>query len=417
MKNLKEPFLLCFIGLLSLYSSKVQAQNIPLVTPSNVTSVADQIEMYLGSRLNISTTKIVDFYLEHWEDATYSELQVPPEGSPVDSDNQSISFEWNPVSLSGSPTITLVGYLSLSDETSMLGENTIQNDITLNIPNDLYLFTFQTTTSSNERSNLFSIIIEKPVLGVQDKDCNCKHHNLVWSSSIEEKKGGNVTSDSYEWAPLTDQEEYYYCVLDFDFFPDASFRSRIIFDGDTPSSIGINGSCMENIRLNDDGTLLEAFNEDIEEQVLGTIGFVVNNGTESQLPEFTYFASSFFNPNMNTGTVNLYRCVGKKGESGKARAGIQNTGYAPASTLAIKELSHSFNAYKQVQYSLAASEKISISLYDSFGRMIKQIKQNEYTDAGTHHINIDLAYEASGFYICVLKTETEMVNVKLLRTP
>jgi len=412
VKKLKKTVLLCFLGLTCFYYSKIQAQNIQIITPDNVETSADEIAAYLGARLNISQTKIEDFYLDHWEDVTYDDTQIPPEATALDSDNQSISFEWS--TLPAESNLTLVGYLNLSDESMLLGENTIQNDITLNVPNDLYLFTFQRSSPSNQRGNLFSIIIEKPVLLMQQKSCNCKLHSEVWSSNIETKKGGMISSGSYPWAPLADQE-YYYCVINFDNWPSASFRSRIIFEGETPTRVGINGQCLENIRVNSSGTMIEVYNEENENHILGTVAFAINPYTEPQLPEFTYFASNAFESSLNnTGTIDLYRCIGKEGIGGKKRAGVKGLSNDHQSKLSLSELSGSFNSHKNIQYILPEDGSISLALYDSYGRIVNQVKDQTYTQAGTHNIMVDLSQQASGFYFCILKTENEMVNLKLI---
>lgn len=64
------------------------------------------------------------------------------------------------------------------------------------------------------------------------------------------------------------------------------------------------------------------------------------------------------------------------------------------------------NGEVSIGFKLAKSEKISLSLYDLKGKLIQEIKQNQFYTFGNHQINVDINHLNEGIYIYKLKTPT-----------
>jgi hypothetical protein len=78
-----------------------------------------------------------------------------------------------------------------------------------------------------------------------------------------------------------------------------------------------------------------------------------------------------------------------------------------------------FNPTTTIKYSLAESGKVTLSVYDIAGRLVRNLLVNEWTEAGEHVAVWDGRNDAgvrvaSGVYLCMMKTGGEKSGIKLI---
>jgi len=81
--------------------------------------------------------------------------------------------------------------------------------------------------------------------------------------------------------------------------------------------------------------------------------------------------------------------------------------------LQLKVLPNPFSNYATIQFSLAETKKINISLYDAKGSLVKKVYEGE-KQAGTQRISIDGSNMANGIYFCEILINDQRILRKLV---
>lgn len=171
MKNFTVPGL-CLA--LFLFNTSLKAQVTSLVGPENVNSVSHEIVNTFGSILGVSNTQINHFLSNMLSGVSEHSSCMAPQASVFHTTAQGITFIW-PAANGGQAY--KIGYLNLKN--GNLGSHTYNpNPYNRyqynNIPDDLYLFAFQTLCPGGN-SKLNIIIQDKDILFVENAviGCNC----------------------------------------------------------------------------------------------------------------------------------------------------------------------------------------------------------------------------------------------------
>jgi len=179
MKQTKNTFSV-LIMLLFFLGTSLSAQEIQRITPSNALRSAKEIKDLFGDKIEVSPSEIEAFYLQQWnEEYPFNDNCEAPKAKLKDINNKDVTFKWN--STDNQNGRYIVSYLRLSNgdsETIITSETTT----TVETPNDLYLFVFQSQCASFA-SALDIIIIEKP-LDFVEKNCNCPRYDHICTNLV-----------------------------------------------------------------------------------------------------------------------------------------------------------------------------------------------------------------------------------------
>jgi len=84
------------------------------------------------------------------------------------------------------------------------------------------------------------------------------------------------------------------------------------------------------------------------------------------------------------------------------------------------QFSFNFTTYgisnSTIEYYLPTTEKIQLSIFDAYGKQVQILKNQELVDAGIHQLTIDLSDLPNGMYLCVLKSQSNILPLKLMKT-
>jgi hypothetical protein len=67
----------------------------------------------------------------------------------------------------------------------------------------------------------------------------------------------------------------------------------------------------------------------------------------------------------------------------------------------------------QIFFSIPERSKVQLALYDNYGRLIRQLANQEF-QAGQHHLSFNAEDFAPGIYFLKLRTENHTKSVKVL---
>ena len=384
----------CFISNISF------AQTIQVVTPSNAAASADEITSMFGGLLGVTAAEIEAFYLDTWDSShPYESGCQHPAAQVLQMNNSAVQFQWSLPS--GGVMPTAIHYLKLSD--GMPGSTSSSSGTAIiNIPNDLYLFVFQTDCIDG-RSAADIVIIDKPVLS-QGEPCECPVFKKVKFANFQGPDEIGEVGDliEYDW-PQSD-EYHYYLTLYYDSDLTAKLRFRIHFDDDgTPTHFGLFDECIENIYYNQGGTFMEVGSPP-EITGMGTITF----STENQLS---------FVPGVGTsGSYDLRRCNFKDGDGGSGNP-YHDMGLNDiiSEKISFRSLTNPIKSITRLDLYLPETQTTAISLYNALGQEIKTVQKESVMEAGNHSIELDLSDLPRGSYFCILKTRDENKSIKLLK--
>ena len=405
MKQFKSISLALFV-LASLLGTEVSAQNIQQVGPANAAASAAEIKNLFGDLINVSAAQIETFYMHQWDTGNPYNSNCPhPEAKVEAMTNTDVTFEWD-FFPTGNVDSFSISYLRLSDNTHD-SFTTTGDFITVAVPHDLYLFVFQSKCGAS-RSALDIIIVERPI-GFAEKNCDCPEFDLIWQSNFAPW----LETPMHEWAPESDHERYY-CEYDFQGGPYASFRAEIDFLGNTPQLVHLYDTCLVNMAVSSDNTFIFPHMPDDPLSLLGMTTFVVNANYEGEGedPPVLSFAPNLLSP-FQTGRIYLHKCKKRKTRK-RNEQDFTNLNFPKNVTL--KEISHSFDSNKAVEYSLPKEGSISIFLHDNQGRLLKTIANQITKEAGTYRQQVDLTGLPNGMFICILQTEGQSIPLRLVKT-
>lgn len=404
MKQVKVIFSILILFLI-FFNTSLIAQNIQQVTPSTATRSAEEIKSLFGDKIRVSESEILEFYLNHWTlEQAYSENCRTPKTKMTSISDDKVGFDWDDALLAGEGQY-IVSYIRLS--TGAIDRVVTQeSNVDLEIPNDLYLFAFQSQCSGN-RSALDIIIIEKP-LDFVNKNCDCPRYSLVWTALFTDA----FPLVAVDWN-TTNTSESYFVEVDIDDGPYASFRANILFGPIGPQIVGLSPECMKNVKLNADGSFLYMHEPDDDLIDLGVFGFFHNSSFLGGNPQFSFNFSGTAAATYDSGQIYLHKCDRlKRSENGLS----DNFTSGSIEAIGLRSLINPFQNQTSIEYALPVAERVNMVLLDAFGRQVQVLKANAWTDAGTHQLAIDLTNQANGMYLCVLQTETETLSLKLLKT-
>lgn len=392
--------------LLFFFTSDIVAQIIQVVKPGNASASAKEIRSMIKRWSDVTPEEIESFYLKHWGiGKNYSNLCKHPEASVTSVDFPDVSFVLRQTPFSSPENHIIVSYLHLSDGAFETMIDIEGYDITLEVPNDVYLFCFQ-TVCGNVASALDIVIIEKPIFHIHDDRSiyGCQGYDLIWSGSPMLEHSGEV---NYLW-DNNNAAERYFAFVQFADGPSASFTANIQFEETGPSTVSSDAAMMDNVSFNEDETLIYAHEPGDPEEMLGVFSFFYNE-EEEDAPQFSFNLMSGAPYNLDR--VDLYRC-----ENDRHREFEKDRVFEMKKGIGLKRLSNTFESYTRIEYSLEEEQEVSILLFDAYGQVIKVLKDHHLASTGSHQLNFDLAAFPSGVYFCVLKTQHEVLPIKLLKT-
>ncbi len=405
------------IVFLNLIIYQLNAQSIQKITPSNALESAIEIKTLYGDMIDASVQEIEDFYLHFWSTNTpYSVDCESLQASMTNNDIYEASFEWADL-LNGNVDAYKIAYLQLSNGNQQ-AYSTTDNFISINTPPDgFYLFAFS-STCTDFASALDIIIVERPI-SIQEKLlCACPQPTLIWSPEFNNNNDDDLNNDgsfvSESWDALGHATKYY-CTLEManDGIP-ADFIFEIAFNSSgIPYQVKISRDCMTNVNLHEDETRLYYYNPANENTELGEFGFIHSTSDpESQVPSEPSFSFNYSNP-QNGGMLKLYKCKDKYAAQQYA-SNVSEQASNPVQ-LSFENLTNPFKQKTTLKYELPENDYVSISLYDSQGNLIRHIKNQVFTEAGSHTLNLDFKELANGLYFCILKTKTATKNLKMVK--
>jgi subtilisin-like proprotein convertase family protein len=82
--------------------------------------------------------------------------------------------------------------------------------------------------------------------------------------------------------------------------------------------------------------------------------------------------------------------------------------------IALNVYPNPFNNLAKIEYELKQKEKVSLLVYDSFGRLVKSYINNKQQDAGSYSYLLEGARLNAGLYIVILKREETMISKRLI---
>lgn len=385
--------LLCFGALQS------EAQTIQEVTPENLVSSAQEIKELYNTAIGVSASEIKDFYLQHWNNAQpYSSSCTSPSAVVTDANNEDVSFEW-PGSPSGGAQYR-VRYLRLSDGQKNTF-STEDDNITLELPNDLYLFTFQ-KGCGGFGSSLNIIIIEKPIMMGALTNCNCPSYHLIWNAVFD-----SDTPASYAWN-LYNTSQRFFVKIDYLNAPDVSFVAQIQFGSEGPEIVSLNPVCMTNVALNPDDSQLFAYDNETTQGVFGFFHNINPEEGEENPPELSFSVSD--GAVSEIGKIYLNICRGSKPRASTANESDHKSLDALSSIHVLKNPTQDFST---IEMELSETSEVDIILANALGQSIRTTKQSEILEKGIHRIAIDLRSLESGIYYCIVKSNATTHTIRL----
>jgi len=358
-----------------------------------------------NERIEITNQELKDFFDDLWPEEHDPNL-LHPDVEYLSADHEEIIFEWDQLPAPSSNHFRIKSLSLTTGETTEL--YTPEFNVKLTLPNDFYLFSFQSMGGGGFTSDAYIIIIEKPVKYGAMGSCNCLNYDQIWDSALDEINEN--TSASYFW-DTENEQDYFFCRVEYDSpnLNTASFIMDVRFDGGIPIEIQTPSNCWENVAIGpEDGN---AYLEILPiENALAAATLSFNHVPGETEPGFTYNASEDFE-GVPTGHVYLYRCGKKKRQSDSNSI----TNSLKNEEIGLKELSHSFSSLKEIEFKLKSNKKVSLAIYNSYGQLVEQVINQENTTAGSHRTHIDFQNYPNGSYFCILKTDDQIKQLKLVK--
>ncbi len=74
-----------------------------------------------------------------------------------------------------------------------------------------------------------------------------------------------------------------------------------------------------------------------------------------------------------------------------------------------------FTLFTSISFTLDSEEVVSLAIFDSTGKLVEQLVDNEVHQKGTNIVRLQLDELASGTYYCILKINNKTETLKLLK--
>ena len=221
--------------------------------------------------------------------------------------------------------------------------------------------------------------------------------------------------------------EYYFLDGDMDGYGDAN-TSTIVCSGDTPPSNYVSNftDCDDTY----DGDVMMTINQHpVEVEMHQANAMIISEGTVAPnvdlvtfqagdvitlLPGFHAMAGSNFLAKIDSCGQNPSATLILKNSS----LSRQNTTISNAviPDISLKVFPNPFISSTQIAFQLPQEEKINLSVYDNFGRLIKTYYDGDWQAAGTYEVTFESGDLTSGLFIAVLKTEKAVVSQRIVLT-
>ncbi|MGD8779763.1 MAG: T9SS type A sorting domain-containing protein [Ignavibacteria bacterium] len=133
------------------------------------------------------------------------------------------------------------------------------------------------------------------------------------------------------------------------------------------------------------------------------------------LPEdFTYSNSFTSTDGFHVGSLKWYPDELAQYESNLTGVDDED-GYSIPQDFALEQnYPNPFNPSTKVNFNLAQSGAVKLSIYNTLGQKVKDVINNQEMNAGSHHVNIDMSGESSGVYLLILKQQNNVQARKMI---
>ena len=86
----------------------------------------------------------------------------------------------------------------------------------------------------------------------------------------------------------------------------------------------------------------------------------------------------------------------------------------PIKKIALKVFPNPFQQQTQIAFQLAQKEKISLAVYDNYGRLVQSYYRNEWQEAGDYQVTFNASEFSTGIFIVVLRTGNDIVSQRVV---
>ena len=160
--------------LLSIFAFATTAQVTPPVTPANASGIAQQISTLFGSNINVTTADISTFFNDQL--VNLDQNCGWPDGQIGGYNNLTAQLSWPPVPGALKYRVQYLNLLTGATGHQSFNPSGSNTYLLNNIPDGLYIFTFQAMCGLSTRGSLGIIIADKDIMITisPNYDCNCR---------------------------------------------------------------------------------------------------------------------------------------------------------------------------------------------------------------------------------------------------
>ncbi len=421
MKSLHLHLLVLLV--FTLFSTKVTAQF--QVSPNEVDDFVDYFYDAYGDHPGIGVTPT---QMESYLASLFPFNNIPGQCAPpnsfylINTDNDGIELGWNDHNHAINYEVTVYALDNgVHADTIVVDTSTTFNNLT----QGLYLATLQIRCDGSPRSDLYIIIIDKPLSRITEdyfNGCSCHAGELIYS-------GGALNENSFYHSPVSadynttpDAENIYLVSADYT-INNQAFNSYYYLkieadaEGLPMDAVYVSNSCSAYVGY-----------AGLSPYFLSTIPNIAElNGQPISFYTFSNYIT--FDPNdMPDGLGNRWSLEIRKCYTGELSdtdvpfdpstppGGNGHSGNNEGHTLVRTSLNAMPNPAKDhttLAYTLAKAGEIRLSLFNELGQEIRLLYQG-LSDAGEHRLQIDWAKLPVGIYTCYLTTSTEQQVLRLI---